>query len=99
METDRLYFVDPYLTSFQARVVGRGELAGNPAVVLDRSAFYPEGGGQPGDRGVLGGVKVLDVQVNDAGEVWHVLAAPLAAEAVEGTVDWVRRFDHMQQHH
>jgi alanyl-tRNA synthetase len=97
--TDRLYFADPYLTAFTARVVERGELGGKPAVVLDRSAFYPEGGGQPADRGTVGGVPVLDVQVNAAGQVWHALATPLAAETVEGSVDWARRFDHMQQHH
>jgi alanyl-tRNA synthetase len=99
MPTERLYFADPYLTKFTARVVSREEKGGKSGVVLDRSAFYPEGGGQPPDRGTLGGVAVLDVQVNDAGEVWHALAAPLSSDQVEGNVDWARRFDHMQQHH
>jgi alanyl-tRNA synthetase len=99
METERLYFADPYLTTFSARVLKREDVKGKPSVLLDRSAFYPEGGGQPADRGSLSGVPVLDVQVNDAGEVWHTLGAPLSAETVEGTLDWTRRFDHMQQHH
>src|SRR5260370_29678327 len=100
--TERLYLADPYLARFRARVVGSTALDGRPAVLLDRSAFYPEGGGQLGDRGTLAGVAVLDTQER-AGEVLHLLAAPdptLAPGAeVEAAVDWGRRFDHMQQHH
>ena len=98
MDTERLYFSDAYLTRFSARVIARAERGGRPAVALDQSAFYPEGGGQPADAGTLGGVAVLDVQADD-GLVWHTLAAPLDADVVEGQVDWARRFDHMQQHH
>jgi alanyl-tRNA synthetase len=98
MTTERLYFADPYLTHFSARVVARDERDGRPAVALDQSAFYPEGGGQPADTGTLDGVAVLDVQADD-GLVWHTLAQPLAADIVQGELDWVRRFDHMQQHH
>lgn len=97
--TQRLYFDDAYLRSFTARVIQRGWWQGQPAVVLDRSAFYPEGGGQPGDRGTLNGVAVRDTQADAAGMVWHVLAAPLDADEVHGTIDWPRRFDYMQQHH
>ena len=97
--TERLYFADSYLTSFTARVTARTDREGWPAVALDRSAFYPEGGGQPADRGILNGVPVLDVQSDDTGTVWHTLASPLDADQVEATVDWTRRFDHMQQHH
>jgi alanyl-tRNA synthetase len=79
-------------------VVARRERGGRPAVALDQSAFYPEGGGQPADTGTLGGVGVLDVQAVD-GLVWHALAAPLEEEIVQGAIDWARRFDHMQQHH
>lgn len=98
MPTHRLYFDDAYLRRFTARVVARAERDGRPAVALDRSAFYPEGGGQPADRGELGGVPVLDVQADD-GLVWHTLAARLPADEVAGAIDWPRRFDHMQQHH
>ena len=97
--TERLYFADPYLTAFSATVLDRADRAGHPAVALDRSAFYPEGGGQPADHGLLNGVAVRDVQADDDGAVWHVLAAPLEGDVVEGQVDWARRFDHMQQHH
>jgi alanyl-tRNA synthetase len=96
--TERLYLRDPYLTRFSARLVSMTELEGRPAAVLDRSAFYPEGGGQPADRGTLGSAAVLDVQER-GGEVLHVLDRPLQAGEVDGTVDWSRRFDHMQQHH
>ncbi|MBI4420065.1 MAG: alanyl-tRNA editing protein, partial [Gemmatimonadetes bacterium] len=60
--TERLYFTDPYLKSFRARVSERGTRKGHPAVVLDRTAFYPEGGGQPADAGTLDGIAVVDVQ-------------------------------------
>ena len=67
-------------------------------VLLDRSAFYPTSGGQPFDIGTLGGVRVIDVNVND-GNVWHTVEAPLEpGTTVCGKIDWARRFDHMQQH-
>src|SRR5256714_7298659 len=96
--TERLYLQDPYLTRFTARIVSVADISGRSAAVLDRSAFYPEGGGQPADRGTLGGAAVVDVQERE-GAVLHVLdRAPQPGE-VEGIVDWQRRFDHMQQHH
>src|SRR3712207_3784027 len=96
--THRLYLDDAYLREWSARVVNRREWDGRPAVALDRSAFYPEAGGQPGDRGTLNGVPVLDTQAQ--GElVWHILGAPLADDEVRGSLDWERRFLFMQQHH
>src|SRR5256885_4200647 len=97
--TERLYLSDPYLVSFTARVVAGAEHGGKPSVLLDRTAFYPEGGGQPADRGPPGGAQVVDVQESD-GDVPHLLDKPLAPGSEgEGSVDWVRRFDHLQQHH
>ena len=98
MTTERLYLTDPYLKSFRARVVDVRDLNGHPAAVLDRTAFYPEGGGQPGDRGTIGSAKVVDTQER-GGDVLHVLDAPVAAGEVAAEIDWARRFDHMQQHH
>ena len=98
MTVARLYYTNSHLRMFAARVVSRDTFDGRPAVVLDSSAFYPEGGGQPADRGALNGVPVLDVQARD-GAVWHVLERELPDDAVEGEIDWPRRFDHMQQHH
>lgn len=96
-ETRRLYHDDATLLEFDAEVVERREHEGRPAVVLDRTAFYPESGGQPWDLGTLGGVPVLEVHDLD-GVILHVLERPLAGTAVRGAVDRARRFDHMQQH-
>jgi alanyl-tRNA synthetase len=97
--TERLYRDDPYLMEFDARVVGRREHEGRPAVVLDRTAFYAESGGQPWDLGTLGPSAVLAVV--DAGDaILHVLDRPLEeGAAVHGRVDAARRRDHRQQHH
>jgi alanyl-tRNA synthetase len=96
--TQRLFRDDPYLLEFEARVVARREHQGRPALLLDRTAFYAESGGQPWDTGTLSGVPVLAV-VEDAGEILHVLAAPLEGDHVHGAVDGARRRDHRQQHH
>ncbi|MBA3943157.1 MAG: alanyl-tRNA editing protein [Herpetosiphonaceae bacterium] len=96
--TVRLYFTDPYLQEFTAQVVARHQTEDHWLVALDRSAFYPEGGGQLPDHGTLNGVPVTDVQVADE-IVWHHLPAPLLADEVHGLIDWPRRFDFMQQHH
>jgi alanyl-tRNA synthetase len=96
--TERLYYADPYLRAFDATVVQTREVDGHPAVVLDRTAFYPTSGGQPHDTGLLSGVRVVDVFVDEEGDVVHVLSVGLAGEQVHGEVDWPRRTDHMQQH-
>lgn len=94
----RLYYEDPYCKSMTARVLSCREAEGGYDVALDRTCFYPEGGGQPWDTGLLGGVRVLSVREED-GEVIHRLESPLAVgDQVEGTIDWERRFDLMQQH-
>ena len=97
MNTDCLYYQDPYLREFAARAIARREINGKPAVALDRTAFYPTGGGQPNDTGTLNGVPVADV-IADDGAIWHVLDAEWTGDAVTGVLDWPRRFDHMQQH-
>ncbi len=96
--TERLFLDDPYLALFEAEVVAERQLGSRPAVILDRTAFYPEGGGQPSDRGTLGGVAVVEVQEAGA-EVLHVLAGPAPRGRIACAIDWPRRFDHMQQHH
>ena len=93
--TDRLYYTDSYLTDFNATVIERADEGRR--VYLDRTAFYPTSGGQPADRGRLGGIEVTDV-VDEGERIAHVLASPLPEASAIGQVDWDRRFDHMQQH-
>ena len=98
--TARLYYDDPLLLAFDARVVGRGSWQGAPSALLDRTAFYPESGGQMADRGSLGERAVRDVQVDDAGLVHHLLDGPLPAvgEALHARIDPARRRLHMALH-
>ena len=96
--TEKLYYEDSFLRQFTATVRSCEAVKGGYAVVLDRTAFYPEGGGQPADTGTLGGVAVTDTRERD-GEVVHTCDGPLAVgEQVAGAIHWDRRFDHMQQH-
>jgi alanyl-tRNA synthetase len=96
--TERIYYTEPACRSFDAVVTDVVEHEGAPALVLNRTAFYPTSGGQPFDVGRLGTTEVLNTV--DAGErVLHVVQRPLdVGEPVRGEIDWVRRFDHMQQH-
>jgi alanyl-tRNA synthetase len=96
-ETRRLYYEDAYLLEFDAEVLTRTEHDGLPAVTLDRTAFYPESGGQPWDRGTLGGAEVVKVLDLD-GSILHVLKKEIGAGPAHGRVDRAVRFDHMQQH-
>ncbi len=95
---EKLYEADPFLTRFSARVESCVQGKKGYDVILDRTAFYPEGGGQPYDLGTLGGVQVLEVHERD-GRVVHTCGGPLEAGGqVEGVIDWERRFDLMQNH-
>src|SRR5687767_12626745 len=96
--TERLYYTDSYLREFDAAVVETLTHEGRPAVVLDRTAFYPTSGGQPFDVGTLGGARVVDVVDTDDGRLVHVLEGAPGSGRVTGQVEWTRRFDHMQQH-
>jgi alanyl-tRNA synthetase len=95
MGTQRLYYTDSYLRDFDARVV-RTEADGH-TVHFDRTAFYPASGGQPNDRRWCNDVEVMDV-IDEGDSIAHHLAAPVAAGPVHCTLDWERRYDHMQQH-
>lgn len=99
-KTERLYYHDSRLLEFDARVISLGEHEGRIAVGLDRTAFYPTGGGQPTDTGTLGDARVVDcIDAEDAG-VLHLIEgpAPEVGANVHGKIDWLRRLDHMQQH-
>jgi len=96
--TQRIYYTEPARRSFDAVVTAIVQHDGAPAVVLDRTAFYPTSGGQPFDTGRLGSTEVLNT-IDEGERVLHVVRTPLiAGETVHGEIDWTRRFDHMQQH-
>ena len=99
--TERLYYSNSHLIEFEARVVDLTDrVSGWTAVVLDRTAFYPTGGGQPSDTGTLNGLRVVEcIDDGDKG-VLHVVqgATPVRGAVVHGRVDWSRRLDHIQQH-
>ncbi len=99
--TERLYYRDSHLLEFDARVIDVTERDdGAIAVILDRTAFYPTGGGQPNDTGTLGQARVVDCIDADSEGVLHVVQGltPEAGELVHGRIDSLRRLDHMQQH-
>jgi alanyl-tRNA synthetase len=98
--TRRLYHDDAYLRRFDAEVIAHTTHRDQSAIVLDQTAFYPEAGGQLGDRGTLGGIEVRDTQELDDGTIVHLVAGELPAVGarVTGELDWVRRRQHMAQH-
>ncbi|MBV9926648.1 MAG: phosphoesterase [Acidobacteria bacterium] len=98
--TERLYYADSHLVEFEARVVAVSQAEGGRAAVsLDRTAFYPTGGGQPTDTGTLGAARVVEC-VDEEDRVLHVCEGEIPSEGanVLGRVDWPRRLDHIQQH-
>ena len=110
MTTKRLYYDDAFAREFTAQVLScepegaatrenpEGPLPGELwRVKLDRTAFYPTSGGQPHDTGRLGDASVVDV-LDEEDEIIHLVDKPIAIGLVQGTIDWERRFDHMQQH-
>lgn len=100
--TDRLYYSDSYTTRFEATVVEETTHEGKPALVLNQTYFYPTSGGQPNDTGTINGLLIVEVVVRDEdAALLHIIDAPppsLSGQTVTCEVDWVRRFDHMQQH-
>ena len=98
METEKLYYQDAFLREFSAKVLTCEPAKTGYLVTLDRTAFYPEGGGQPADHGTLNNIAVTDVHERDGIIVHNVDEKVEIGETVTGKLDWPRRFDHMQQH-
>src|SRR5712692_2648957 len=101
MATERLYYHDSRLLEFDATVISVSERDdGQVAVILDRTAFYPTGGGQPTDTGTLGEARVVDCIDVESDGVLHMIqgSVPEIGDRVHGKIDWLRRLDHLQQH-
>ena len=102
--TGRLYHADAMLRRFDAELRAVTTFDGEPAIVLDATAFYPEAGGQLGDRGALGALEVRDTQELDDGTIVHLVADSPAlsslvpGDRITGELDWIRRRQHMAQH-
>ena len=95
---EKLYYQMPYVKEFEGKVLSCTQGKKGFDIVLNRTAFYPEGGGQPSDTGTLGGVRVLEVHEKGE-EVIHTTDGPLTVgETVKGVVDWETRFTNTQQH-
>ena len=96
--TEKLFYVDSHMVTFSAVVISCEKVGDYYEAVLDRTAFFPEGGGQYADTGVIDGIRVFDAQERQ-GIVYHKMERPLTVgKAVEGTIDWEERFSKMQQH-
>ena len=96
--TEKLYYSDSHIRFFDAIVTACIETDGGYAIELDRTAFFPEGGGQPGDTGTIGGVRVFDTQERD-GHIFHMTVDPLGTGIkVSCSLDWDQRFRRMQHH-
>ena len=97
MKTEKIYETDGMCFSFRAKILEKREKDGKWALILDKTAFFPEGGGQTADRGTLSGVNVTDVQIED-GEIWHYVDALPAEDEVDGVLDEAERLRKMQNH-
>ena len=95
--TVKLYDEDSYIKEFYAKVLECEPSDHKWAVVLDKTAFFPEGGGQLSDRGTIDNAEVLDVQIKN-GKIYHITDSPVSSDTVMGVIDFSRRFDFMQQH-
>jgi alanyl-tRNA synthetase len=96
---NKLYYHDAYIKNFSAELITQKEdETGRKYAILSQTAFYPTGGGQPFDTGRLNGIEVVDVE-EVGGEIRHYIMEELTeGNGIEGSIDWNRRFDHMQQH-
>ena len=99
MKTERLYYNDPYLLEFDAKIIEARAVGDRLGLVLDKTAFYPTSGGQPNDLGMIDDVPLVDCLEDEAsGNIIHVIEGSVTGPSVHGRIDPARRADHMQQH-
>src|SRR5437016_6680598 len=99
METERLYYNDPYLLEFDANIIETKPVGDRLGIILDQTAFYPTSGGQPNDLGTIDEIPLIDcIEEEDTGAIIHVVQEKAAAGPVHCRIDAGRRADHMQQH-
>src|SRR5437016_6924865 len=99
METERLYYNDPYLLEFDANIIETRPAGDRLGIILDKTAFYPTSGGQPNDLGTVNGLPLVDCLEDEAsGNIVHVIEGTITGSSVHGRIDPARRADHMQQH-
>jgi len=99
MKTERLYYNDPYLLEFDAKIIEARAVGDRLGLVLDKTAFYPTSGGQPNDLGMIDDVPLVDCLEDEAsGNIIHVIEGSVTGPSVHARVDPARRADHMQQH-
>ncbi len=98
MKTQKLYENEAYLSRFEAKVLSCDGTSEGYKIMLDKTAFFPEGGGQPADTGTISEVKVTDVQIEN-GEIYHYTERPFdIGQVVSGKIDFLRRYNFMQNH-
>jgi len=97
MHNERLYYDQPYLQEFATKIAAVKKTEDQWHINLEQTAFYPTSGGQPHDRGSINGIEVLDVY-EEEDRVWHILAIEPESTQAECKLDWIRRYDFMQQH-
>ena len=95
--TAKLFYDTPYAKEFDAELISQSEHDGKYHIMLDRTLFYPGGGGQPCDLGTLNGSEVIEV-IEPGEYIIHITASPIEGKTVHGILNWERRFEHMQQH-
>ena len=99
MKTERLYYNDPYLLEFDAKIIEARAVGDRLGLVLDKTAFYPTSGGQPNDLGMIDDVPLVDCLEDEAsGNIIHVIEGSVTGPSVHARIDPARRADHMQQH-
>ena len=96
--TEKLYYIDSHMKTFTATVLACEPVKDRYEVVLDRTAFFPEGGGQAGDSGFIGDTAVFDTHEKN-GDVMHYVNQPIPVDStLDCRIDWEKRFRRMQNH-